>query len=128
MELHTKFKLDGIGVGKHVHLLYHEPTWTVSIPGPCQHLPEFKLETDLLNAEIVPKILELSLKPGLTIADGQLKPGASAEVEIKPWGRANDFRSNLSIKLGIEGTSENKDDGSGRVFKLEGKLGVGAEF
>ncbi|GAC1343001.1 MAG: hypothetical protein NVSMB27_02480 [Ktedonobacteraceae bacterium] len=128
MELHTKFKLDGIGAGKRVHLLYHEPTWTVSIPGPCQHLPEFKLETDLLNAEIVPKILELSLKPGLTIADGQLKPGASAEVEIKPWGRTNDFRSNLSIKLGVEGTSENKDDGSGRVLKLEGKLGVGAEF
>jgi hypothetical protein len=128
LKLNTKFKLDGIGIGKKVHLLYHGPTLSVSTPGPCQKLPEFKSETDLLNAEIIPKVLEFSLKPGLTIAEGQLKPGLSTEVEIKPWGRASDFRSKLKFSFEVEGTSEKKEGSPERIIKIEGKLGVGAEF
>ncbi len=127
-QLHTKFKLDGVGIGKRVHLFYHEPTWTLTLPGPCGQLPEIKSEVDLLNIEIMPKILEFSLKPGLTFADGQLKPGAGAEVELKPFGRSNSFLSNLKFTLGVDATSEKDADSNKRVLKTNGTVGAAIEF
>lgn len=127
-KLSAKLKLDGVGVGDRVHLFYHEPTLELTLPlPPCQSLPELKGEVDLVNVEIVPKILEFSLKPGLTIGDNQLKPGGTAEVELKPWGKANNFLSNIKISGEVEATSENKGP-SGRDVKAEATLNIGAEF
>ncbi len=127
-QLHTKFELDGVGLGKRVHLFYHEPTWTLTLSGPCGQLPEIKSEVDLLNIEIMPKILEFSLKPGLTFAEGQLKPGAGAEVELKPFGRSNSFLSNLKFTLGVDATSEKDADSDKRVLKTNGTAGAAIEF
>jgi len=125
----AKIKLDGIGIGNRVHLFYHEPTWTLILPtSGCQNLPEIKAEVDFLNVELVPKILELSLKPALTFGEGQLQPGGSSEVELKPWGSRQGVLSQIKITGGLEVNSKKNDDNSGRTLKTQGKIGVGVEF
>jgi len=127
-QLHTNFKLDGIGIGKRVHILYHDPTWTLTLPGPCGQLPEIKSEVDLLNIGIVPEILEFALKPALTFADGQLKPGIGFEAEFKPFAQSNSFLSRMKFTLGVDATSEKDADSNKRVLKTGGTVGAAIEF
>lgn len=127
--INMKLKLDGFGVGDRIHLFYHEPQLQLSFaPTPCKSLPELKWEQDFFNIEIVPKILEFSLKPGLTFSEGQLKPGASAEVELKPFGRANNFLSNIKISGEVEVLSEKQEGKTTRGITTEGTFHVGVDF
>ena len=128
-QLHAKLKLDGLSVGDHLHFLYHEPQFSVSVfPFQCGRQSEEKLEVDAVNLEVLSKILEFSLKPGLTLEGTEFKPGLSLEGEWKPWGKNNNFLGHIKITGELESKYETNPITMRRMFTLEGSLGVGLEY
>jgi hypothetical protein len=83
---------------------------------------------DVVNLEVVPKILEFALKPGLTLEGSELKPGTTFSAEFKPWGKNNNFLGHLKITGELEIKRENAPGTSTKETTVEGSLGVGAEF
>jgi outer membrane protein OmpA-like peptidoglycan-associated protein len=128
-QLNAKLKLDGFGVGERLKLFYHEPQFSLSFfPAQCNKASEAKLELDVVNLEVVPKILEFALKPGLTLEGSELKPGTTFSAEFKPWGKNNNFLGHLKITGELEIKRENAPGTSTKETTVEGSLGVGAEF
>jgi outer membrane protein OmpA-like peptidoglycan-associated protein len=127
-QLNAKLKLEGFGVGDHLKLFYHEPQFSMSFfPAQCGKPSEEKVEVDVVNWEIFPKILELALKPGLTLSGTDLQPGASIEAEWKPWGKNTNILGHIKINGELEVKYENDPSGK-KETTLTGTLGAGLEF
>jgi hypothetical protein len=108
------WKMKGYGIGRRINV-FTEVSGQVSPPSGCEHLPEFELAANLLNYELVPESIQLSVRPLLTFGR-DIEVGVSTEAEYKLWGGSNNFFGNISLTGSIGMKSQVLFDGSTRLF------------
>ena len=92
-----KLNIDGYGIGKDVFLFYHQPDLTLTPPHfPCSHMPEIQVQIGLVHV-VASRALELALRPGFILGEGQLKPGIWTGAEINPFWKENNLLGVITI-------------------------------